>query len=113
MADQLLNILLKGLLGQAFRSGSSHHRRRELVRGDVVCVRNGLFNRYGIWTGKTVITYDKSFQGTKKVHKRSLKDFLHGAKSYSICVFPKTYGRMKKYQLTSPVSSIVMSQHKI
>lgn len=113
MADQLLNTLLKGLLGPAFRTGSSHHRRRELVRGDVVCVRNGLFNRYGIWTGEAVITYDKIFKGPQKVHKRSLKDFLHGSKSYSICMFPKTYGRMIKCQQTSPISGVIMPPQKI
>ena len=113
MADQLLNTLLKGLLGHSFRTGSSHHRRRELVRGDVLCVRNGLFNRYGIWTGEAVITYDKSFQGTQKVHKRSLKDFLHGSKSYSVCIFPKTYGHMIKCQQASPISGVVMPQQKI
>jgi len=113
MADQLLNILLKGLLGQAFSSGSPRHRRRELVRGDVLCVRNGLSNRYGIWTGEVVILYGKSLGGTKKVHRCSLKDFLQESESCSVCVFPKTYGRMKKYQLPSPVSSIVMPQHKM
>ena len=113
MADQLLNILLKGLLGQAFSSGSPRHRRRELVRGDVLCVRTGLSNRYGIWTGEAVILYGKSPQGIKEVHRRSLKDFLQEAESCSVCVFPKTYGRMKKYQLPSPVSSFVMPQHKL
>ena len=113
MADQLLNILLKGLLGQAFHSGSPHHRRRELIRGDVLCAKNGLSDRYGIWTGEVVILYGKSPQGTKAVHRRSLKDFLQNAESCSVCVFPKNYGRMKKYQLPSPVSSIVMPQHKI
>ena len=112
MADQLLNILLKGLLGQAFRS-SSPHSRRELIRGDVLCVKNGTSNRYGIWTGEGVILYGKSPQGTKAVHRRSLKDFLQNAESCSVCVFPKNYGRMKKYQLPSPVSSIVMPQQKI
>ena len=113
MADQLLNILLKGFLGQAFSSGSPRHQRRELIRGDVLCVKNGFSNRYGIWTGEVVITYDKSFQGTKKVHKRSLKDFLHGSKSYSVCMFPKTYGRMIKCQQASPTSGVVMPQQKI
>ena len=113
MADQLLNILLKGLLGQAFHSGSPRHRRRELIRGDVLCVKNGFSNRYGIWTGKDVILYGKNPQGTKEVHRRSLKDFLHNAESCSVCVFPKNYGRMKKYQLPSPVRSIVMPQQKI
>ena len=113
MADQLLNILLKGLLGQAFRSGSPHHRRQELIRGDVLCVKNGFSNRYGIWTGESVILYGKSSQGTREVHRRSLKDFLQNAESCSVCVFPKNYGRMKKYQLPLPVSSIVMPQQKI
>ena len=113
MADQLLNILLKGLSGQAFHSGSPHHRRRKLIRGDVLCVKNGTSNRYGIWTGEGVILYGKSPQGTRAVHRRSLKDFLHNAESCSVCVFPKNYGRMKKYQLPSPVSSIVMPQQKI
>ena len=113
MADQLLNILLKGLWGQVFSSGSPPHQRRELIRGDVLCVRNGLFNRYGIWTGEAVILYDKSHQGAKKVHKRSLKDFLHGAKSYSVCMFPKTYGRMMKCQQASPISGVVMPQQKL
>ena len=113
MADQLLNILLKNLLGQGFCSGSPRHRRRELIRGDVLCVRNGLFNRYGIWTGETVILYGKSPGGTKQVHRRSLKDFLQDAESCSICVFPKTYGRMRKCQLPPPISSFVMPQHKL
>lgn len=113
MADQLLSTLLNGLLGRAVSSGSPRHRRRELVRGDVLCVRNGLANRYGIWTGETVILYGKSHEGVKKVHRRSLKDFLQEAESCSICVFPKTYGRMKKYPLTSPISSFVMPQHKL
>ena len=112
MADQLLNSLLKGILGQAFSSGSPRHRRRELVRGDVLCVRNGFSNRYGIWTGEVVILYGKSPGGTKVVHRRSLKDFLQEAESCSVCVFPKTYGCMKKYQLPPPISSIVMPQHK-
>ncbi len=47
------------------------------------------------------------------VKKGSLKDFLQEAGSCSICVFPKNYGRMKKYQLPSPGSSIVMPQHKM
>ena len=113
MADQLLNILLKGLFGQAFNSGSPHHRRRELIRGDVLCVRNGYSNRYGIWTGEAVILYGKSPQGTQEVHRRSLKNFLQKAESFSVCVFPKTYGCMKKCQLPSPVSSIVMPQNKL
>ena len=113
MADQLLNILRKALLGKSFSSGSPRHRRRELVRGDVLCVRNGLSNRYGIWTGEVVILYGKSSVGTKEVHRRSLKDFLQEAESCSVCVFPKKDGHMKKYQLPSPVSSIVMPQHNI
>ena len=113
MAVQLLNILLKGLMEQQFCTGSHHHQRRELVRGDVICVRNGLFYRYGIWTGKAVVLYGKNPQGTKQVHKRSLKDFLQGAESYSICMFPKNYGRMWKCQRPSPISGVVMPQHKI
>ena len=52
MADQLLGILLNGLLGREVSSGSPRHRWRELVRGDVLCVRNGLANRYGIYRWK-------------------------------------------------------------
>lgn len=49
MTDLLLKVLLKGLLGQAFSSGSPRHRRREIVRGDVLCVRIGLSDGYSIW----------------------------------------------------------------
>ena len=60
-----------------------------------------------------VILYGKSLGGAKEVHRRFLKDFLQEAGSCSICVFPKNYGRMKKYQLPPSVSSIVMPQHKM
>ncbi|WP_185753625.1 hypothetical protein [Selenomonas sp. AB3002] len=76
-------------------------------------MRNGLFNRYGIWTGEAIILYGKSPEGTKQVHKRSLRDFLQEAESCTICEFPKTYGRMRKFQLLSPISSFVMPQHKL
>ena len=113
MADQLLSILLNGLLGREVSSGSPRHRRRELVRGDVLCVRNGLANRYGIWTGEAVILYARSPRGTKEVHRRSLRDFLQGAESYSICMFPKTYGRMRKCKQVSPISSAFMPQQNL
>jgi len=113
MADQLLNILLKGLLGQAFRSGSPHHRRRELIRGDVLCVKNGFSNRYGIWTGKVVILFGKSPQGRQVVHERTLKDFLHGATEYSICLFPSKYGHLRMIEQVSSIQGVVMPQDKL
>ena len=89
------------------------HQGRGPVRGDVICVRKGFSNRYGIWTGEAVILYTRSPRGTKEVHRRSLRDFLQGAESYSICMFPKTYGRMRKCQQASPISSAFMPQQNL
>ena len=113
MADQILDVLLSSLLGSQRESIISSQHRHELVRGDVICVRDGFSNRYGVWTGKNVIMYGNSLQGIKYVHERSLKNFLRGATSYSICLFPKKYGHPRRMPSISPIQDVVMPQNKI
>ncbi len=113
MANQLLEILLSDILGKEADTGSSSQHKRELMRGDVICVREWFSSRYGIWTGKAVIMYGKNSQDIKDVHERSLKNFLHGAASYSICLFPQKYGPPRRLEHISPVQGFVMPQDKL
>lgn len=113
MANQILDVLLGSLLGTQAESIASSQHKRELVRGDVICVRDGFSNRYGVWTGKNVIMYGNGLHGIKDVHKRSLKKFLRGASGYSICLFPKKYGHPRRIEAISPIQGVVMPQNKI
>lgn len=113
MANQILDILLNGLLGKHKDIGSTSHQKRELVRGDVICIRDGFSSRYGVWTGKAVILYGKSPQGRHAVHERTLKDFLQGAAKYSICSFPAKYGHPRMIEHASPIQGVIMPQDKL
>ena len=42
-----------------------------------------------------------------------MENFLLGAASYSICLFPKNYGHPRKVEHLSPVQGFVMPQDKL
>ena len=98
VAENLLGMLFGNMRGNKTRRG----RRRELVRGDVICVEDSFLKRYGIWNGEKVIFYGKDSKGVYRVHKRLLPDFMQDAESISICEFPEKYGRPTEWE--QPVS---------
>ena len=64
--------------------------------GDVICVHRIGFEHYGIYVGDDkVIHYDIDPSDHYKIciHQASMEEFLNGSLVYSICEFPKVYGR--------------------
>ena len=64
--------------------------------GDVICVHRIGFEHYGIYVGDDkVIHYDIDPSDHYKIciHQAPLEEFLNGSLVYSICEFPKVYGR--------------------
>ena len=99
--------LLDGLTGRS-------KGRREMERGDVVRVDDGLLGRYGIWTGETFIQYAKDERGKRAVHEVSSRSFFWGADTFAICEFPEKYGHPK--ERSQPIfapSSVVMPPEKL
>ena len=103
MAENLLGMLFGNMKGNKTRRG----RRRELVRGDVVCVEDICLKRYGIWDGDKVILYGKDYKGVRRVHRRPLPDFLQDAESISICEFPEKYGRPTEWEQPVGFASVI------
>lgn len=66
---------------------------RKLSFGDVVWVDGAFLKRYGIWTGENIILYGADSRGVRCVHEISFRDFLGGARQFTICEFPEKYGR--------------------
>ena len=64
--------------------------------GDVICVHRIGFEHYGIYVGNDkVIHYDIDPSDHYKIciHQASMAEFLNGSLVYSVCEFPKVYGR--------------------
>ena len=64
--------------------------------GDVICVHRIGFEHYGIYVGDNkVIHYDVDPADHYKIciHQAPMEEFLNGSLVYSICEFPKVYGR--------------------
>ena len=66
----------------------------DVENGDVIKVNRGLYEHYGIYVrqGRRVINYTGAtgpadFNGM--VRETSLEEFLNGAKSFTVCRFPK------------------------
>ena len=110
----IINILLNTIFESAI-SHSSEKRKHpdKMLLGDVVCVENDLFDRYGIWDGENIILYGKVKGGSKVVHEESLRRFMHGAETLRICIFPKKYGQPLQQEISSPITSVVMPPEKI
>ena len=110
VGNPLMNFFLNGIRGNRVRHGFP----RKLRQGDVICVENeGLLKRYGIWTGEKCILYGKDKFGKRIVHEESLDDFLRGAEHFSICQFPKRYGRPTEWAQPIRTGSVVMPQAQI
>ena len=109
MTASIWDIMIGGIRGSKVK----HGRRRELVRGDVLCVEDNMLKRYGIWTGDRMVFYGRNQHGVKIVHEASLIDFLQGAEELAICEFPKKYGRPTEWIQPSVIASVVMPQDKI
>lgn len=109
MCEMLWKELLGNLMGK-----KKSRKPRSVQKGDVVCVEDGLFKRYGIWTGENFIQFAKKGTGKRVVHETSFHDFLCGADSLAICEFPKKYGHPTEWKqpIIEP-SSVVMPQEKI
>lgn len=80
---------------------------------DVVCVDGGMLKRYAIWDGEGFILYGEDHRRRNVVHEESFRDFLQGEEHFVICEFPREYGKPTEWEQPSPVSSVVMPQHKI
>ena len=64
--------------------------------GDVICVHRIGYEHYGIYVGNgRVIHYDIDPTDHYKIciHQAPMEEFLNGSLVYSICEFPKVYGR--------------------
>ncbi|MBR2182540.1 MAG: lecithin retinol acyltransferase family protein [Acidaminococcaceae bacterium] len=64
--------------------------------GDVICVHRIGFEHYGIYVGNDkVIHYDIDPSDHYKIciHQAPMAEFLNGSLVYSVCEFPKVYGR--------------------
>lgn len=103
MTKNLLGMLFGNMRGNITCRG----RRRELVRGDVICVEDSFLKRYGIWEGEKVILYGKDPMGMHRVHQRLLPDFLQDAESISICEFPEKYGRPTEWEQPVGIASVI------
>ena len=106
-SSSVLNFLLNGLRGNKTR----HGRQRNVQRGDVVCVEDGLLKRYGVWTGERFILYGRNRKGDNVVHAVSFKNFMQGAEHFAICEFPKEYGRPTEWEQPIRTSSVVAPRH--
>lgn len=80
--------------------------------GDVIGVSRGAYDHYGIYVNDCrVISYkgaNSDFSGLgsgNKVCSDTLRDFLAGASSFFVCVFPDSYGRPEKVRIDAPVFS--------
>lgn len=65
--------------------------------GDILSVRRVGFAHYGVYVGNNqVIHYDIDPSDHYKicVHQASIEEFLNGSEVYSVCDFPKVYGRL-------------------
>ncbi len=109
MKASIWEALFSSIRGSKVKQG----RRRELVRGDVLCIEDGILKKYGIWTGDKIILYGRNYHGVKVVHETSLVDFLQDAETFAICEFPKKYGRPTEWLQPSAISSVIMPQDKI
>ena len=111
MTNHLLSFLFNGPRDNKSRRGD----HRDAVRGDILCVEDGLLKRYGVCTSTSekIIFYGENSHGVRVVHEVSFSDFLKGAEHFSICDFPKEYGRPTEWEQTSPITGVVMPQHKI
>ena len=108
--NPLINFLLNGIRDNRVQYG----RTREMEKGDVVLVKSEiLLKRYGIWTGKKFILYGKDRYGKHCVHEESFGDFMRGAEYFTICQFPKRYGRPTEWEQPIRTGSIVMPQAQI
>ena len=64
--------------------------------GDIICVHRIGFEHYGVYVGDDkVIHYDIDPTDHYKIciHQAPMEEFLNGSLVYSICEFPKIYGR--------------------
>ncbi|MBQ9572163.1 MAG: lecithin retinol acyltransferase family protein [Acidaminococcaceae bacterium] len=64
--------------------------------GDIICVHRIGYEHYGVYAGDNkVIHYDIDPSDHYKicVHQAPMEEFLNGSLVYSICEFPKVYGR--------------------
>ena len=64
--------------------------------GDIICVHRIGFEHYGVYAGNNkVIHYDIDPTDHYKIciHQATMEEFLNGSLVYSICEFPKVYGR--------------------
>lgn len=64
--------------------------------GDIICVHRIGYEHYGVYAGDNkVIHYDIDPSDHYKicVHQAPMEEFLNGSLVYSICEFPKIYGR--------------------
>ena len=109
MVKNLLDELFSSMRGNKTRQG----RHRDLARGDIVCVEDGILKRYGVWVGDKFIFYGKNRCGACVVHEVSFDDFIQGADHFAICEFPKEYGRPTEWERSINVSGVIMPQHKI
>ena len=108
--NPMINFLLNGIRGNRVR----HGKPREMEKGDVVSVKSEmLLKRYGIWTGEKFILYGKDRWGKHCVHEESFGDFMQGAEHFTICQFPKRYGRPTEWEQPIRTGSIVMPQTQI
>ncbi len=68
--------------------------------GEVIGVGRGIYKYYGMYSGRgNVIHYSAKssyFGGDMSVHESKFSDFLHDAKNYFICEFPKEHGRPRE-----------------
>jgi len=99
-------------LGTAACEGGENESGCGASFGDVIGVSRGSYDHYGIYVNdRRVISYkgasgDFSGLGSgNKVCVDTLGDFLAGASSFFVCVFPDLYGRPEKVSIDAPVFS--------
>lgn len=101
----------EGMYRRKASKADGRETSRKLSFGDVVWVDGAFLKRYGIWTGENIILYGKDSRGVRCVHEISFRDFLGGARQFTICEFPERYGRPVHRE--QPVFSIFPSPPSI
>lgn len=113
MKKMLRDMSWSGILNALVGRGKSK-RPRNVHAGDVVCVEDGLWKRYGIYTGDGFIQYAADETGNRVVHQVSFQGFFQGAEHCAVCEFPERYGHPTEWDSPIPsYSSVVMPQEKL
>ena len=105
MRDEDVQHLMKGDLPKLFQPQQAVRKNgkpKQVRAGDVLGVDRHLYKHYGIYIGHgRVIHFAPDAKDVTCIHEAPMAEFLDGASSYFVCVFPEKYGRPKEYEMAA------------